>query len=61
MIILVGGSSREFENEKVNRMNIEVQEYKSWIDKFINRNDNREINYQNDVVKRLLECSWIHR
>lgn len=42
-------------------MNIEVQEYKSWIDKFINRNDNREINYQNDVVKRLLECSWIHR
>lgn len=36
-------------------MNIEVQEYKSWIEKFINRNDNREINYQNDVVKCLLE------
>lgn len=36
-------------------MNVEAQEYKSWIEKFINRNDNREINYQNDVVKCLLE------
>lgn len=36
-------------------MSIDVQEYKSWIEKFRKREDNREINYQNDVVKRLLE------
>lgn len=40
---------------EVNLMNVKAQEYKSWIEKFVNCNDNREINYQNDVVKRLLE------
>ena len=42
-------------NEEVKFVSIDVQDYKSWIEKFIKREDNREINYQNDVVKRLLE------
>lgn len=34
---------------------VSFAEYKSWIDKFINNHDTREINFQNDVVKKLLE------
>ena len=36
-------------------MDITFEEYKSWILKYIKNNDTREINFQNDVVKRLLE------
>ena len=32
-----------------------AEEYKSWIEKYINNHDTREINFQYDVVKRLLE------
>lgn len=36
-------------------MNISFEQYKSWISKYVNNHDTREINFQNDVVKRLLE------
>lgn len=36
-------------------MNVNFEEYRSWIQKYIKNNDTREINFQNDVVKRLLE------
>lgn len=36
-------------------MNVNFEEYKGWIQKYINNHDTREINFQNDVVKRLLE------
>lgn len=36
-------------------MKVTFSEYKGWIEKYINNNDTREINFQNDVVKRLLE------
>ncbi|RFZ78558.1 hypothetical protein DS742_12855 [Lacrimispora amygdalina] len=35
--------------------NISFTEYKKWIDKYIRNNDTREINFQNDVIKRLIE------
>ncbi len=35
--------------------NIPFTEYKKWIDKYIRNNDTREINFQNDVIKRLIE------
>lgn len=34
---------------------VSFEEYKNWINKYINNHDTREINFQNDVVKRLLE------
>jgi hypothetical protein len=34
---------------------VSFEEYKDWITKYVNNNDTREINFQNDVVKRLLE------
>ena len=34
---------------------VSFEEYKNWISKYINNHDTREINFQNDVVKRLLE------
>ncbi len=36
-------------------MKIDFQEYQCWINKYVNNHDTREINFQNDVVKRLLE------
>lgn len=33
-------------------------EYKSWIDKFINNHDTREINFQNDVVKKIIRKTF---
>ena len=36
-------------------MKLNSKEYKNWILKYINNHDTREINFQNDVVKRLLE------
>lgn len=36
-------------------MNVEFEEYRNWIEKYVNNHDTREINFQNDVVKRLLE------
>lgn len=35
--------------------NICFAEYKEWIDKYIHNNDTREINFQNDVIKKLIE------
>lgn len=37
--------------------NIPFTEYKKWIDKYIRNNDTREINFQNDVIKRLILLS----
>ena len=34
---------------------VSFEEYKNWINKYINNHDTREINFQNDVLKRLLE------
>ena len=36
-------------------MEITISEYQAWIGKFIVNHDVREINFQNDVIKRLLE------
>lgn len=36
-------------------MDVLFVQYKNWINKYINNHDTREINFQNDVVKRLLE------
>lgn len=36
-------------------MEVNSSNYKTWINKFIESNDTREINFQNDVVKPLLE------
>ena len=36
-------------------MNVEFEEYRNWIQKYISNHDTREVNFQNDVVKRLLE------
>lgn len=36
-------------------MKMTFDEYKCWINKYINNHDTREINFQNDVIKRLLE------
>ena len=38
-----------------NTNDITLPNYKDWINKFVNSHDTREINFQNDVVKRLLE------
>ena len=35
--------------------NICFAEYKKWINKYVQNNDTREINFQNDVIKRLIE------
>lgn len=32
-----------------------ITEYITWINKYINNHDTREINFQNDIVKRMLE------
>lgn len=40
--------------------NISFTEYKKWIDKYIRNNDTREINFQNDVIKRLIERLFPH-
>lgn len=40
-------------------MEIDFVTYKNWIQKYINNHDTREINFQNDVVKRLLENMFI--
>lgn len=34
---------------------VDFNTYQGWIQKYINNHDTREINFQNDVVKRLLE------
>lgn len=34
---------------------VDFNSYQNWIQKYINNHDTREINFQNDVVKRLLE------
>lgn len=36
-------------------MDVSFEEYRNWITKYIYNHDTREINFQNDVVKRLLE------
>lgn len=36
-------------------MDVSFEEYRRWVQKYDNNHDTREINYQNDVVKRLLE------
>ena len=34
---------------------VDFKTYQGWITKYVNNHDTREINFQNDVVKRLLE------
>ena len=36
-------------------MDVTFELYKKWIQKYINNHDTREINFQNDVVKRMFE------
>lgn len=40
-------------------MKLTIEEYKTWIDKYINNHDTREINFQNDIVKRMLEMLFL--
>lgn len=42
-------------NDYTSKMNLDsFDEYASWFDKFKNNNDIREINFQNEVVKKLI-------